>query len=127
MASIKLKSGATMANGANGMIAVPGFRANTMENDNPLHPRNGAPKRQAAPAIAHGMKRATKGELHPYLHGIAVQDEPNVPLKSYQKPVAVHPGMVTNPKSNEGDRLRGKHDPEAANAVLKEAGELSKK
>ena len=121
MASIKLKSGATMGNG---MIAVPGSRANTLAKDSPLHPRNGAAKYQAAPVIAHGMKRATKGELHPYLHGIAVQDEPNTSLKSYQKPVAVHPGMVTNPKSNAGDRLRGTHDREAGNAILQEAARL---
>jgi hypothetical protein len=124
MGSVKLKSGATMANG---MIAVNGSRANTLGKDSPLHPRNGAPKYQAAPVIAHGMKRASSGQLAACHHGVALGDEPNAPLKSYQKPVAVHPGMVTNPKSNEGDRLRGKHDPQAASAVLREAGELSRK
>ena len=124
MASIKLKSGAVMANG---MIAVPGSRANTLAADSPLHPRNGAAKRQAAPAITHSMKRASVGKLAAYHHGVALGDEPNVPLKSYQKPVAVHPGMFSHPKSNDGDALRGKHDPEAAGVVLREGGRLGRK
>jgi hypothetical protein len=117
MASIKLKNGATMGNG---MIAVPGFRANTMEKDSLLHPRNGAPKRQAAPAIAHGMKRATKGELHPYLHGQAINDEVDDKLHMTGKNVPLTYGTkATLAQFADNADLGAK--------VLKEAGELSRK
>ena len=40
-----------------------------------------------------GQRRQTKGDLHPYLHGIALQDELNIPLKSHEKPIPIHDGM----------------------------------
>ncbi len=62
--------------------------------------RAGSPKKLTDPAIAHGQKRQTKGELHPYLHGQSVDDEPNT-TKSYEdcKPVPVHSGMTNRQKA----------------------------
>ena len=123
MASIKLKSGATMANG---MIAVPGFRANTMEKDSLLHPRRGAPKRQAAPAVAHGMRDVSAtGHALAFVGGKRpLDDEPLEKNWQGKGNVPTHPGMFSHPRSNAGDALRGNHDPEAANAVLREGGNL---
>jgi hypothetical protein len=65
-------------------------------------------------------RRATSGEPSPYHHGIVTQDEPNVPLKSYEKPIPVHNGMT--------DRQRAKLDPVADNAknILTDAANLAK-
>lgn len=53
--------------------------------------RSGAPKRTVDAPISPGMKRQTSGELHPYLHGVTVEDEPNVPLKSHERAIPLHP------------------------------------
>jgi hypothetical protein len=108
------------------MQRTPGARANTIEKDSLLHPRNGAPKALTNPAIAHGMPRQTKGELHPYLHGQAINDEVDdkVHVGNGNSPTAF--GMVTQPKSNAGDRLRGVHEPQLGNVVLNEAMTLGK-
>jgi len=58
--------------------------------------RSGAPKRTVDAPIKPGMTRQTSGDLHPYLHGQAVQDEPNVPLKTYETKIPLHP--ATTPK-----------------------------
>lgn len=52
----------------------------------------------AAPVI--GQRRQTKGDRHPWLHGIALQDEPNIPLKTYETPAPIHPHMTPAQKAN---------------------------
>jgi hypothetical protein len=42
--------------------------------------------------VSSGMKRQTKGDIA-YHGGVAVDDLPNVGLKSYEKPIPVHNGM----------------------------------
>jgi hypothetical protein len=76
--AIKLPSGATLNHGQ--MF---------------IDPRAGKPKRtQTAFAPVPGMKRASVGEMHPYLHGTALEDEPNSKIvKSHEREVPIHPGM----------------------------------
>ena len=81
--------------------------------------RDAAPKVLAPVAIAHGMKRQTVGDLAAYHHGVSVDDRPNTPLKSYEKPVAIHPGMT--------EQQKAKFDPAAAGNQLRAAGILSRK
>jgi len=51
--------------------------------------REGAPKKTVKEIpTTHGMRRQTVGELHPYLHGQCVEDEPL--QKTYEKPVEIH-------------------------------------
>jgi hypothetical protein len=71
----------------------------------------------AAP-ISPGMKRQTSGDVHPYLHGTALQDEPNVPFKSHERPIPIAFGMT--------DKQRDEVHPIAnnANVILKEASTL---
>ncbi len=75
--------------------------------------RNGAPKKLTMPPPAHGMKRATSGDLHPYLHGQALKDEPNTPLVR-QKQVPVHPGMGSATPKHRGTEGDGSATLEAA-------------
>jgi hypothetical protein len=91
--------------------------------------RNGAAKRLTNPAITHGMSRQTTGDVHPYLHGQSVDDEVNDKNFVGKGNVETYPGMFSHPKSNivGVDRLRGQHDPQLGNAVLKEASRLSRK
>jgi hypothetical protein len=87
-------------------IKIPGGRLqngqyfprkeNPMSNPHYNIARDGAEKRTVAAPIKPGMVRATKGDLHPYLHGIAVQDEPNVGLKSHERPIPVHDHMANS-------------------------------
>lgn len=83
--------------------------------------RDGAPKRLTDPAIAPGMKRATSGGLHPYLHGQAVNDKALEKSWSGKGNVPVHPGMTSkqkasvHPIANDG------------NAILQEAATLGPK
>ena len=51
-------------------------------------------KRIVEAAPVPGMRRQTQGPLAAYHHGVALNDEPNVPLKSYEKPIPIHPGMT---------------------------------
>lgn len=47
--------------------------------------------------IKDGMKSQTRpGGVHPWLHGQAapLDDEPNLPLKSHEKPIPWHDGMT---------------------------------
>jgi len=101
-----------------GMMIVPGSPP-SLANDSPLHPRAAAPKRLTVPAVTFSHRRVTTGELHPYLGGIALADEPNVLFKSYEKPVEVHPGMT--------DQQKAKHDPKSGVEHLRAAGHLSRK
>jgi hypothetical protein len=63
---------------------------------------------------------------HAFLHGSpAATDDEKLQKNFVGKGSApVHPGMVTDAKSNRGDRLRGTHDREAGNALLQEAARL---
>jgi hypothetical protein len=57
--------------------------------------RNGAPKKIIDAPIKPGMKRQTVPSTA-YLHGApALDDEKEQPLKSYEKPIAVHPSMTS--------------------------------
>ena len=91
----------------------------SIPSTSPLHPRNGAAKRQYIPAVVFGQRRASQGVLSPHIHGIALQDEPNIPFKSYEKPVEAHSGMT--------DRQKAKFDPKSAGEHLRAAGQLSRK
>jgi hypothetical protein len=73
------------------------------------------------PALAHGMKRVTTGDVHPWLHGQAADDRTRE--KDFKASnVPTHPGMVTTP--HESDRLRGVHNPQEGNAVFADAAKL---
>jgi hypothetical protein len=87
--------------------------------------RERAPKNVHVPEIVAGQKRQTSGDLHPHLHGQAVDDA--VPVKSYAASkgnVPTHPGMVTKPVRD--DKYRGTHDPQEGNRVLNEAADLGR-
>jgi hypothetical protein len=102
-----------------GQMIIP---SGSLDRNSPLHPRNGAPKRQCSPEPAWGMTRRSQGALSAHIHGIALQDEPATAqsaLKSYEKPVGVHPGMTATQKA--------KFDPKAASEHLRAAGQLSRK
>lgn len=85
--------------------------------------RNGAPKKITTPEIAHGMTRQSKPS-HEFLHGAPIDDEPVEKNWAGKGNVPTHPGMVTQQKSNAGDRLRGAHDPQLGSAILQEAAKL---
>src|SRR4051812_49018515 len=60
--------------------------------------RDGGAKNIADAPIKPGMTRQTHGDLHPYLHGQSVDDEPM--QKTYEKVTALHP--ATTPKQAAG-------------------------
>ena len=82
----------------------------------------GRPKNASASPIKDGMKRQTQGALHPHLHGQALNDEPNVPLKGYRKPVKIHNGMGTSTPHTRGLIL----DPKGASKHLRAASVLGR-
>lgn len=104
-------------------MADNGQRAAMQRAMTPNLARDGAPKKITTPEIAHGMTRQTKPS-HEFLHGSPIDDEPVQNSWGGKGNVPTHPGMVTQPKSNAGDRLRGTHDREAGNAILQEAARL---
>lgn len=65
-----------------------------------------------------GMQRQTKGEIG-FHGGVAVDDLPNVPLKDYEKPIAVHPGMTPTQAARHAATPSG-------DAVLKDAANLGR-
>jgi hypothetical protein len=79
-------------------------------------------KRTNIAAPVPGMVRQTKPS-HDFLHGSPIDDEPNTPLapKSYEKPIAIHPGMT--------DKQRAALHPVAnsAKTILTEASTLRPK
>lgn len=79
--------------------------------------RAGAPKRIVDAPPVPGQKRQTSGDVHPYLHGQAVDDE--VPEKSFASAAPIHPAMKSNP-------LRGEHKDGLGNAVLTEGSNLGR-
>lgn len=63
--------------------------------DPPNIARDGSAKRIVDAPIKPGMTRQTKGDLHPYLHGQAVDDEPNSAIiKSHEKPIGFSHGVT---------------------------------
>jgi hypothetical protein len=90
--------------------------------------RNGAPKRLTVPALATGMHRATQGELHPYLHGQAVDDETADKLCHGKGNVPAHPGMKQSyhgAVSTSGYSTRlAEETPGQSDRVLQEAGRM---
>lgn len=58
--------------------------------------RSGRSKHFEASPVTPGMRRATQGDLHPYLHGQAVQDETADKLSQTGRSVAIHDGMGTH-------------------------------
>jgi hypothetical protein len=73
------------------------------------------------PAITPGMKRATSGELAAWHHGIAVQDEPNVGLRDFERKIPLHPATPPHVAAQVHSVA---NDP---NAILKEAATLGPK
>jgi len=55
--------------------------------------RDGAPKNIVDAPPSFGMRRQQKGGIG-FHGGVAVDDLPNTPLKSHEKPIAVHPSMT---------------------------------
>jgi hypothetical protein len=68
-----------------------------MSNEKPNLARDGAQKNIKAAPITPGMKRQTTGELHPYLHGQCVEDEPL--QKTYESPATVHPATTAKQRA----------------------------
>ena len=60
--------------------------------------RDGAEKITPAAPVKPGMARRTTGEMSPHIHSQTVNDEPNVPFKSYEK-IPVHPGMTAKQRA----------------------------
>jgi len=91
-----------------------------LNSASPLHPRNGAIKRtQTEIPTSPGMKRQTQGEMHPFKHGMPLDDEPNSPLPHHAIVAPVHPGMT---KAQTDKHLAGP----SGNAVLTDASRLGK-
>jgi hypothetical protein len=101
--------------------------------------RPALPKRASTyvPPIAHSMKRASTGVMSAYHHGITQEDEPNIPFKSHENPVALHPS-TPNPdlrnkwephldplRRSATDTARGMRVDGEGQRVLIEAGNLS--
>lgn len=82
----------------------------------------GRPKNASASPIKDGMKRQTKGKLHPYIHGVALDDEPNSGLKSNGQGVSIHDGMGTATPHTRGLIL----DPNGASKHLRAASVLGR-
>jgi hypothetical protein len=81
--------------------------------------RDGAAKKLTTPQPVVGQKRATTDDLHPYLHGQAVDD--SVPEKSYSgKQVPLHPATPSR-------KERGEHVEGIGSEVLSDAARLGRK
>ncbi|HLZ06266.1 MAG TPA: hypothetical protein VKR55_29455 [Bradyrhizobium sp.] len=78
--------------------------------------------------IGHGMKRREEKGGHPLLPNAKrpLDDEPLEKNWQGKGNVPTHGGMVTHPKSNVDDALRGTHDTGLGNEVLQEAARLGK-
>ncbi|SRR6266404_5227122 len=83
--------------------------------------RDGAPKATVDAPVKAGMVRQTKGDLHPFLHGQAapLDDEPNLPIKSHEKPIGFHTGMTDK-------QIIGTVNSATAGQVLHEAARLGR-
>lgn len=84
--------------------------------------RTGAPKNiaEAAPVLP-GQRSRTVGEPHPYLHGQTVQDEPNVPLKTYEQKIPLHPSTTSKQRAALHPVANDPH------AILQDAANLGRK
>src|SRR5713101_3200963 len=94
---MRLRNGQIIADGSAPLGATQKKRGLTMRNI----AREGEPKNTVAEIpTTHGMKRQT-APSHDWLHGAPIDDEPNTPLapKSYEKQVAVHPGMTAKQRA----------------------------
>jgi hypothetical protein len=79
--------------------------------------RTGAPKNiQDTPAVP-GM-RSRIAPSHEFLHGAPLDDTPNTPTKSYEKPIPVHDGMSNQ---HEIDPIA-----DSAKKILEDAARLGK-
>jgi len=83
--------------------------------------RDGAAKKLTNPRPVVGHRSRIKPS-HEFLHGQAVDD--NCPTKKFQDRgnVETHPGMPA--EYSGADFLRGTHDRQEGNVILKEAGAL---
>jgi hypothetical protein len=55
--------------------------------------RDGSSKNIVDAPVKAGMVRQTKGDLHPWLHGVSVDDTPDTGIiKSHEKPIGFHSG-----------------------------------
>jgi len=119
---IKLPSGRKMQHGqiTGGDPMVSPYQR-SLNSASPFHPRNGAAKRTVEAQPVPGQRRQTSGELAAYHHGQALNDEPNVPLKTYEQKIPVHPGMT--------DKQRAAIHPVAndPHAILQDAANLGRK
>ena len=68
------------------------LNSSVQKMDPPNIARDGGKKNIVDAPIKPGMVRQTKGDLHPWLHGQAVDDEPNIPL-SREKPIGFSHGV----------------------------------
>jgi hypothetical protein len=83
-----------------------------------IDPRAGGhvEKRAHEPQPVVGAVRQTKGEIA-YHGGVTVDDLPNVPLKSYEKKIEIHPGMTAKQTTAHATGP-------SAKAILKDAANL---
>jgi hypothetical protein len=111
--SIKLPNGSRMNFGqVIGDAKMTGPYQRSLNSSSPFHPRNGAPKRAAveAPPVV-GQKRQTPDSVFTGPGQSALDDEPNLPIKSHAKPIPVHSGMTNkqraalDPVANNGDAI----------------------
>jgi hypothetical protein len=114
---IKLPSGAKMQHGQ----IIGGDPMQRKLNTAYNVARDGAPKNIPDAPIKPGMKRQTSGELAAYHHGVSVDDTPNVPLKSYEKPIPVHAAMTDKQRANIHPVANDPH------AILQDAANLGRR
>jgi hypothetical protein len=89
-----------------------------LNSSTPKIGRDGAPKVTPTPEIVKGQVRQTTGELHPYIHGVEVQDEPNT-VKDFTKAIPLHSANPLGPEK------LAKHQ-DAAKTVLDDASRLGR-
>jgi hypothetical protein len=80
-----------------------------------------APNNLHTPEIVKGQRRKTSGEPAAFHHGVSVDDTPNVPFKSHERPVKIHDGMT--------DKQRATVDPIGNNpgVILRDAENFGRK
>jgi hypothetical protein len=81
--------------------------------------RDGAAKHTVEAPVKANMVRQTKGEPAAYHHGVTVDDEPSVPLKSHEKPIGFHSAMIDR-------RIVGVANSPTSDQIIREAARFGR-
>jgi hypothetical protein len=85
-----------------------------------VHPRNGSPKRTVEAQPVPGMKRQTPDSVFTGPGQSALEDEPNLPIKSYEKPIPLHPSTTAKQRAT----IDPSNDPKA---ILSDASNMARR